>query len=103
MTRDELIHKISYIVRGEDLDKVFAVRNDILDNNDALVARVAELEAENGRLYQYASYLRSCALSGESDPHDFDTFSGKVTGIKMYGHMLTHEEIMDEFLKGDDA
>lgn len=39
--------------------------------------RELKLERELGQWQQYAAYLRSCALSGESDPHDFDAFLAK--------------------------
>ena len=45
MTRDDLTHKIACVATTDDLQRAFVVRNEILDNNDALVDRVAKLEA----------------------------------------------------------
>ena len=50
-TRDELTHKIACVATTRDLNEAVAVRDEILDEHDALVAEVAQLSCRLRELY----------------------------------------------------
>jgi hypothetical protein len=55
----------------EILDKLFLELSQI---TMARTAKEIELEKKLTQWMQYAAYCRSCAKSGDHDPHDFEAF-----------------------------
>jgi hypothetical protein len=55
-----------------------------------IAAALEEAEQTIGQWQRYAAYCRSCALSGESDPHTFEQFVNYTTAALDEGK--THAE-----------